>query len=65
MNNNPTFLHTMLIDNLQNFTIALLMQFSSPASSFTPVLMILYSVYSLLSLSQSPASAKQSTFNIS
>lgn len=48
----PSFLHTMVVDHIQNFSLAILLQFSTEKASYAALLMLLYSAYSLLSIAQ-------------
>jgi len=53
LKNNYRFYQAIIIDNIENVTLALFMQFSTQYANYTSLLIIIYAALSLLSLFQS------------
>jgi lipoprotein signal peptidase len=52
----PQFTHTMIIEQVQNISIAFASLATTSQSSYTPIIMILFAVYPLLSLNRNSPS---------
>lgn len=61
----PQFTHTMVMEQIQNICIAMASAITTDKSSYTPILMTLFGVYSLLSLGRNlPQQPKEESFHI-